>query len=319
LRALITGGAGFIGSNLADALVERGDEVLIFDNLFTGKRSNIEQALERGAELVEADIRDAEAVDDAFERFKPELVFHLAAQMDVRVSVAQTVLDTEINVIGTINLLEAARKLPDGLERFVFASTGGAIYGEGENRELPFTEAAECEPEAPYGQAKLAAEGYCTLYERLHGLRATVLRLGNVYGPRQDLRGEAGVIAMFSYRLLDGIRPTVFGDGMQTRDYIYVGDVVAAMLAAGGGESGVFNIGTGVETNVLQLVEGLGRISGQQEFTAEMAPARTGEVQRTVLDSSRARDAMGWNAEVILLDDGLRTTFEWARETHAGG
>ena len=314
MRALVTGGAGFIGSTLVDALVARGDEVLAIDDLSTGKRENLESALEAGAELVEGDIRDADHVTGGFERFRPELVFHLAAQVDVRVSVADPAFDAGVNVIGTANLLQAALQV--SARRFVFASTGGAIYGEGEHRELPFGEDAECEPEAPYGQAKFAAEGYCALYERLHSLPATSLRLGNVYGPRQDLRGEAGVIAMFCYRLLDGQQPTVYGDGLQTRDYIHVDDVVAAMLAvADSDRSGVFNVGTGVETNVLQLVEGLNRLAKDTEFEAVIAPARPGEVQRTVLDSSRAQRELGWKANTQLLDDGLRETLTWARES----
>jgi UDP-glucose 4-epimerase len=314
VRALVTGGAGFIGSHLVDALIARGDEVLAIDDLSTGNRDNVGPALERGAALVEGDIRDADLLTREFERVRPELVFHLAAQVDVRVSVADPAFDVAVNVAGTLNVLQAA--LGVSPRRFVFASTGGAIYGEGEHRELPFGEDDECAPEAPYGQAKFAAEGYLALYERLHGLATTCLRLGNVYGPRQDLRGEAGVIAMFCYRLLDGQRPTVFGDGLQTRDYIYVGDVVAAMLAAGDADAGgTFNVGTGVETNVLQLVEGLGRLSDRDDFEPVMAPARQGEVQRTVLDSSRAEQKLGWRAETSLLDDGLRMTLDWARQT----
>ena len=313
MRALVTGGAGFIGSNLVDALLERGDEVVAIDDLSTGNRSNLDAALSAGAKLKEGDVRDFELVRAEFERFSPQHVFHLAAQVDVRVSVDDPAFDAQVNVVGTANLLRTA--LEAGCERFVFASTGGAIYGEGEARPLPFAEDAFCAPKAPYGQAKFAAEGYCQLYQRLHGLTTTCLRLGNVYGPRQDLRGEAGVVAMFCYRLLDGRQPTVYGDGLQTRDYIYVGDVVAAMIAAAGAEAtGIFNVGTGIETNVLQLVEVLSRLSERDDFQPVMAPARAGEVQRTVLDSSRAQSDLGWRAEMPLLDEGMRITLDWARE-----
>src|SRR5919201_5883192 len=232
MRALVTGGAGFIGSNLVDALLERGDEVTVLDNLSTGRRENLEQALAGGAELLELDIRDSEAVYEAMERAKPEVVYHLSAQIDVRKSMADPAFDATVNVGGTINVLEAARRA--GVRRLVNESTGGAIYGEGQ--ELPATEDHPQAPEAPYGQSKWAAEGYVDLFHRMYGLSTISLRLGNVYGPRQDPLGEAGVVAIFCGRLLDGRRPTVFGDGLQTRDYIYVGDVVSASLAAADSE-----------------------------------------------------------------------------------
>ena len=227
MRALVTGGAGFIGSNLVDALVERGDEVTVLDDLSTGRRENLERRSGGGAELVETDIRDAQAVIDALRRAsKPEAVFHLAAQIDVRKSAADPAFDARVNVEGTINVLEAARRAEVG--RVVNTSTGGAIYGEG--RILPAPEDHPVAPEAPYGQSKFAAEGYCELFRRLHGVSTVSLRYGNVYGPRQDPLGEAGVIAIFCGKLLEGGRPTVFGDGLQTRDYVYVGDVVEANL-----------------------------------------------------------------------------------------
>src|SRR5262245_2773841 len=231
MKALVTGGAGFIGSNLVDALLARGDEAIVVDDLSTGRRENLEGALAGGATLVEVDIREREALADVAREQRPEAVFHLAAQIDVRKSVADPAFDASINVGGTANVLEAARAA--GSPRVVFSSTGGAIYGEGEGQRLPLAEGAPIAPMAPYGQSKAAGEGYLSLYRRLYGLSSVSLRLGNVYGPRQDPLGEAGVIAIFCGRLLAGQRPTVYGDGRQTRDYIHVDDVVAALLAAG--------------------------------------------------------------------------------------
>jgi UDP-glucose 4-epimerase len=304
VKAVVTGGAGFIGSNLVDALLERGDEVVIIDDLSTGKRANAEPALANGARLVEADIRDAAALADIFDDAAPAVAFHFAAQIDVRKSVADTPLDAMINVVGTINVLEAAKRVG---ARVVNSSTGGAIYGEG--RIIPAPEDHPAEPEAPYGQSKFAAEGYLELYRRLHGLSTISLRYGNVYGPRQDPLGEAGVIAIFCGRLIEGTKPTVFGDGLQTRDYVYVGDVVAANLAAAeSGATGAFNIGTGRQTSVLDLVEALADIAGK-DFEAEMAPARPGEVQHIALDYTRAREELGWEPKVGLRE-GLELTLQ---------
>jgi UDP-glucose 4-epimerase len=315
MKTLVTGGAGFIGSNLVDALLERGEEVIALDNLSTGRESNLEQAIERGARLIVEDIRDGEAVRGLLERKRPEVVYHLAAQMDVRVSTARPAYDAEINVLGTVNLLDAARE--SGVRRFVYTSTGGAIYGDA--AELPAGEHTEVRPEAPYGQAKFAAEGYCDLYLRLYGLSTISLRLGNVYGPRQDPLGEAGVIAIFCGRLMEGKRPTVFGDGRQTRDYIYVGEVVQAALKAGESEAhGAYNIGRGVETSVLELVDALHKLGqeanlvGSEGFQPELAPARPGEVERNALDPTRAREALGFEAKVGL-EEGLRRTLESLR------
>src|SRR3954452_1683096 len=236
MKTLVTGGAGFIGSNLVDALLARGDEVTVVDDLSTGRRSNLEGALAAGAELVELDIRDAAALSALAAERRPETVFHLAAQIDVRKSLEDPAFDAAVNIGGTANVLDAARAA--GEARVVFVSTGGAIYGEGEGQRLPLDESTAIAPLSAYGQSKYAAEGYLALYERLYGLRTIALRLGNVYGPRQDPLGEAGVIAIFCGRLKGGERPLVFGDGSQTRDYIYVGDVVAATLAAAGSRAG---------------------------------------------------------------------------------
>jgi UDP-glucose 4-epimerase len=305
MEALVTGGAGFIGSHLGDSLVARGDRVVVIDDLSTGRRQNLKDAIAKGALLLEADITDEAAVRDAFETHQPDVVFHLAAQIDVRRSVSEPVFDLGVNVAGTLKLLEAARQTPT--RRFILTSTGGAIYGEGSGRQLPLDEGAECRPDAPYGQSKYAAEGYLSLYSRLYGVSTISLRLGNVYGSRQDPLGEAGVVAIFCGALLDGGAPRVFGDGHQTRDYIYVGDVVDAFLAAAESEAlGTYNIGTGVETSVLEL----GRLLANacdREFEPEMAAPRPGEVQRIAIDSALAADELGWRAQTTL-EQGLRAT-----------
>ena len=308
MRTLVTGGAGFIGSNLVDALLGRGDAVTVVDDLSTGRRENLEPALAARAELVELDIRDGAGLGELAGEVRPEVVFHLAAQIDVRKSLADPAFDASINVGGTANLLEAARSA--GTRRVVFTSTGGAIYGEGEGQELPLGEGAPIAPLSAYGQSKFSGEGYLALYERLYGLSAVSLRLGNVYGPRQDPLGEAGVIAIFCGRLRAGGRPTVFGDGTQTRDYIYVGDVVEAALAAAESEaSGPFNVGTGIETDVRELAARLGELGGAEGFEPELAPARTGEVQRIAIDPARAERELGWRAETGL-EEGLRLTLD---------
>ena len=308
MRALVTGGAGFIGSNLVDALIDRGDEVTVVDDLSTGRRENLDRALEGGAKLVELDIRGADALAELAVEARPEVVFHLAAQIDVRKSIADPAFDAAVNVGGTANLLEAARAA--GSRRVVFVSTGGAIYGEGEGQQLPLGEGAPIAPLSAYGQSKFAAEGYLALYERLYALSGVSLRLGNVYGPRQDPLGEAGVIAIFCGRLRAGGRPTVYGDGRQTRDYIYVSDVVGAALAAAESEaSGPINIGTGVETDVLELVERLGELGDAEGFEPEFAPPRPGEVQRISIDPARAAQALGWSAKTGL-EEGLRLTLD---------
>ena len=308
MKALVTGGAGFIGSNLTDALLARGDEVVVVDDLSTGKRENLSGALAAGAKLAEADIRDRAALEQLTAAEKPEVIFHLAAQIDVRKSIADPAFDASINVGGTANVLEAARVA--GSRRVVFSSTGGAIYGEGEGQELPLAEDAPLAPEAPYGQSKFAGEGYLSLYERLYGLSTIPLRLGNVYGPRQDPLGEAGVIAIFCGKLRAGERPTVFGDGKQTRDYIYVGDVVAAMLAAAeSATTGPVNIGTGIETDVLELASALGELGGGESFEPELAPPRTGEVARISIDPARAERELDWKPQMGL-SEGLSVTLD---------
>jgi UDP-glucose 4-epimerase len=308
VRSVVTGGAGFIGSTLVDALAARGDEVLVLDDLSSGKRENLAGALEAGVTLTGLDVSDAQAVFAAIEGFGPDSVFHLAAQIDVRRSMADPGFDARLNVVGTVNVLEGAARA--GASRLVFTSTGGAIYGEGAERpgELPFAETAPCEPFSIYGQSKLAAEGYLDLYSRTRELPAGTLRLGNVYGPRQDPATEAGVVAIFCALARDGGRPTVFGTGEQTRDYIHVGDVVDGLLALEGSEEpGPINAGTGAETSVLQLAEQIGRLSGRDDFEPELAPARAGEIERTVLDTKLAAERIGWQAKRMIAD-GLEQT-----------
>jgi UDP-glucose 4-epimerase len=307
VRALVTGGAGFIGSNLVDALLARGAEVTVIDNLSTGREANLHRALERGARLRVIDILDPADLDRAFDEDQPEVVFHMAAQIDVRKSLTRPAWDAEINVMGTVNVLEAARRV-DGV-RVINTSTGGAIYGEAD--VLPTPETAPPRPEAAYGQSKFAAEGYCGLYERLYGLSTVTLRYGNVYGPRQDPLGEAGVVAMFCGRLMLGARPTVYGDGRQTRDYVYVGDVVEANLAAAARAEvhGPINIGTGCGSTVLDLVEAMGELAGAGDFSPSFEPPRLGELMHSCLDVTRARGLLGWKASTDLLA-GLRLTME---------
>jgi len=292
----VTGGAGFIGSNVVDALLARGDEAHALDDLSKGTRENVSA----GAELHVADIREPDSVFDAV---RPEVVLHLAAQADVRVSVERPALDAEINVLGTVRILEAARRHG---AKIVFASSGGAAYGECDG---PATESAPLRPLAPYGTSKLCGEEYLATWNRLYGTEHVALRLGNVYGPRQMPHGEAGVVAIFMGLLRDGGTPTVFGEGLQTRDYVYVGDVVDAMLRALEQDGGTYNVGTGVETSVVGLYDAIRTASGVDREPA-FAPARLGELQRSVLDASLAERELGWRPEHTLAG-GLAATWEW--------
>jgi UDP-glucose 4-epimerase len=297
--SVVTGGAGFIGSNLVDALVARGDRVTVIDDLSTGKRVNLDGAIAAGARLVQADVRDAEAVTQTIAAAAPEVVFHLAAQIDVRVSVLDPAADAAVNVLGALSVLEAARAA--GVRRLVNTSTGGGLYGDAD--VLPTPEDHPIRALAPYGQSKSSAEGYVELYARLYGLSTVSLRYGNVYGPRQDIHGEAGVVAIFCGLAVTGGTPTVYGSGRQTRDWVEVSDVVAANLLAADGEiGGPVNIGHGEETSVLDLIAALNAVAvpglGEPTFEA----ARPGEVDRSCLDVSRARSELGWEAEVGLRD-----------------
>jgi UDP-glucose 4-epimerase len=316
MRALVTGGAGFIGSNLVDALLDRGDEVTVIDNLASGKRENLDGALARGAGFEEADIRDAERMLAVLSSARPDIVFHLAAQIDVRTSIKDPAFDAGVNVVGTINVLEAARAA--GVKRVVNTSTGGAIYGDAD--VMPTPESAPARPMAAYGQSKFCAEAYCGWYERLYGLSSVILRYGNVYGPRQDPHGEAGVVAIFCGKVLAGERPRIYGDGRQTRDYTYVGDIVAANLAAAAHPEahGAYNIGTGTESTVVDVLSALRQAAGlgEGELEPQFAPARTGELQRSSLDVTRARVELGFTADTDLVT-GMKPTLEWARASAA--
>lgn len=286
---------------MVDALLARWDEVHVLDDFSKGKRRNVPE----GVHVHEADIRaDTGRV---FDEVKPEVCFHLAAQADVRVSVERPDFDADVNVVGTLHVLEAARKHGT---KIVFSSTGGAIYGECEG---PAPEDHPRAPLAPYGVSKLAGEEYIAAYNRLYGSGHVSLRFGNVYGPRQDPKGEAGVVAIFMNRLREGGTPQIFGDGTQTRDYVYVGDVVAATLAAAEHAGGVLNVGTGDETSVLELYERVQRVAGV-EHQPKLAEARPGELQRSVLDASLAKRELGWEPQHSL-DEGLAETWAWISST----
>jgi UDP-glucose 4-epimerase len=297
MRAIVTGGAGFIGSHVVEALLARGEEVHVLDDLSKGNRERVAD----GATLHVADIRDP---DETFEAVRPEAVFHLAAQADVRTSVERPDFDADVNVLGTARILEAARRHDATI---VFSSTGGAIYGECDG---PAQETAPRQPLAPYGTSKLCGEEYLATWNRLYGTHHVSLRFGNVYGPRQEPHGEAGVVSIFMGLLRDGGTPKIYGDGSQTRDYVFVRDVVRAMLAAHEHKAGgVYNIGTDTETSVLELYDAIQQASGI-ERAAEHAPARLGELQRSALDPSLAARELGWRAEVDL-PSGLAETWAW--------
>jgi UDP-glucose 4-epimerase len=308
---LITGGAGFIGSHLADAFVARGDRVLVVDDLSSGRRAQVPAA----AEFHQLDVR-SEAAAKLVEGAGVHLLVHQAAQMDVRRSVRDPLFDADVNVLGTLNLLEAARR--GGVRQVLFASTGGAIYGEQER--FPAGEDHPLRPVSPYGVSKLAVERYLYFYHAAHGLDAVCLRYANVYGARQSPHGEAGVVAIFLDRLLAGEPATINGDGEQTRDYVHVADVVRANLAAAGRRGfAVYNVGTGRETSVVELYRLLAGAAGV-ELEPRFAPAKPGEQRRSVVDASRLAAELGVG-ELTELADGLRATAEWfraAREANAG-
>jgi UDP-glucose 4-epimerase len=305
MRALVTGGAGHIGSTLVDALVGRDVEVTVLDDFSSGREENLASAMSVGAELVRGDISDATTVAEVGRRVDPDVVFHMAAHAHIAYSLENPTHDLRINVEGTVNVLEAARKAG---ARLVFAASC-AEYGDPAAGDvaLPLTEDAPLRPISPYGQSKVAAEGYVTLYRILHGVPTTSLRFGNVYGPRQTPLGEAGVVSIFCQRLLDGEQPTVFGTGNQTRDYTYVDDVVEALLAVVDREAiGEFNIGTEHETSVLELIEKLAAIAGR-DVAPEKAPGHAGDIPRMSLNSARARETLGWEPRTTL-DAGLEST-----------
>lgn len=306
MRILVTGGAGFIGSNTVDALVAiAAHEISIIDNLSAGKR----EQLNPSARFYQADIREAGEVAKIVASERPEVLMHFAAQMDVRRSVADPAFDAQVNVVGFLNLMEAARHR--GLRRVVFSSTGGAIYGEQDF--FPADENHPCRPVSPYGVAKFATESYLHFYKAQYGIDYAAMRYANVYGPRQDPHGEAGVVAIFCGRLLENKPVTIFGDGEQTRDYVYVGDVVRANVAAvTAAVTGPINIGTSIETSVNRLYQTLAGVakSGQ---SAGYAPGRPGEQSRSAIAAGRAGRELGWQPQVSL-EEGLRRTYEFFQQ-----
>lgn len=314
-RVLVTGGAGFIGSHVAEAYLARGDQVWIVDNLSSGKMANVPA----GAHFVEMDVRDS-GIRELFRETRFDLVNHHAAQIDVRLSVEDPRHDADINVLGLLNLTEAARSV--GTRRFVYVSSGGVVYGEPE--QLPTPELAPKLPRSPYGVTKLAGEHYLHYYRKVHGLTYAALRYSNVYGPRQDPHGEAGVVAIFSNRLIGGQTLTIFGDGEQTRDYVFVKDVVGANMKVSdlnlgegvGLDAVAFNVGTGIRTSVNRLADLLEEVSGIRT-DREFRSARPGELQHSALDASRLM-ARGW-APCWDLRDGLRETFNSIAKVRVSG
>ena len=309
-RALVTGGAGFIGSHVADLLLANGFEVTIFDNLVSGNRDQVP----KNASFHEMDITD-ERASKLVRESGFDVICHLAAQIDVRKSVADPAYDSRVNIGGTLNLLEAVRQSGKSSTRFVFSSTGGAVYGD--LVAPPTTEEAPKDPQSPYGTAKLSVEYYMGYYARVHGLETVALRYSNVYGPRQDPHGEAGVVAIFCNRLLDGTPLTIFGDGKQTRDYVYVGDVARANLLAatrslpaiGALDARAFNVGTSVETDVVELAQLLREIAGTN-VEAKHAPERPGEQKRSAVDTRKAQRVLGWQP-TMSLREGLTETYRY--------
>ena len=309
-RALVTGGAGFIGSHVADLLLANGFEVTIFDNLVSGNRNQVPKS----STFHEMDITD-ERASKLVRESGFDVICHLAAQIDVRKSVADPAYDSRVNIGGTLNLLEAVRQSGKASTRFVFSSTGGAVYGD--LVAPPTTEEAAKDPQSPYGTAKLSVEYYMGYYARVHGLETVALRYSNVYGPRQDPHGEAGVVAIFCNRLLDGTPLTIFGDGKQTRDYVYVGDVALANLLAatrslpaiGALDARAFNVGTSVETDVVELARLLREIAGTN-VEAKHAPERPGEQKRSAVDARKAQRVLGWQP-TMSLREGLTETYRY--------
>ena len=311
VTVLVTGGGGFIGSNLVDALVAGGEEVVVLDDFSTGRRENLDGATSKGARLVEGDVADAQFVERLVGEVRPDVIHHLAAQVDVRRSVSDPQTDARVNVLGALSVLEAARL--HGAKRLVYVSTGGAIYGEA--KAYPTREDADVKPMSPYGTNKYAAELSWELYGRLHGMSTVTLRLANVYGPRQDPLGEGGVVAIFSRVLLTGEGAVIFGDGEQTRDFVEVSDVARACLAASQAEVlGAFNIGSGTETTINQLAAEMSSVIAERSLEITHEPERDGEVRRSCLDASRAGLELGWKPQISLAE-GLRRTLDWQAQT----
>lgn len=308
MKVLLTGGAGFIGSWVGEALIADGNEIFVIDDLSTGNVQNIP----KDANFVKADIRDRARLEKIFEDFKPEVVNHHAAQMNVRNSVEDPIFDAQVNILGTINLLELS--IQHEIKKFMFASTGGAIYGEPE--VIPCTEDTLPAPISPYGISKYAVEQYLNYYKAVHGLSHVVLRYSNVYGPRQNPHGEAGVVAIFCDRIKYGNPCEIFGDGKQTRDYIYVEDVAKANILSLNAKDVILNIGTAIETSVNDIVSKLKRVTNR-DVRVVYSPRRSGEVDRIALGIKRAEELLGWSPDVNL-EDGLSKTWEWFSNEQAG-
>jgi UDP-glucose 4-epimerase len=306
VRILVTGGAGFIGSHVADGFRAGKHEVAVVDNLSAGKRSNLDPAIK----LYECDIRD-DALEDVFSDFKPEIVDHHAAQSNVPASVQNPVYDASVNVLGGLNLLRFAVKY--GARKFIYVSSGGAMYGEPDPRDLPVKESAPVKPLSPYGASKQAFEAWLGVYQRTFGLDFTILRYANIYGPRQSVREEGAVVAVFATRMAADEPVTIDGTGQQTRDFVYVGDCVTANLAALEHGSGTaFNIGTGKETSIHEIFEAMAEVAGYSQ-QPNFGTARTGDVVRIVLDPSLARKDLGWEAKMTL-HEGLAKTYAFFRD-----
>ena len=301
MRVLVTGGAGFIGSNIVDALISAGHEIAIIDNLSTGKEENINPE----ASFFHIDITDFEALEGIFQNFKPEIVFHVAAQIDLRKSVEEPSFDAEVNVVGSVNLFSLC--IQYGVKRIIFSSTGGALYGERE--KIPANENSSIEPLSPYGVSKYCTEQYLNYFKRLYGIERVILRYGNVYGPRQDPFGEAGVIAIFTNKILNGETLTVYGDGNQTRDYIFIEDVVRANLLSIEGKEGIYNIGTNVETSVNHIIELFSKIL-EKDIKPIYTQPRKGEVYRISLNTEKAKMELGFEVK-FTFEEGLRKTIQW--------
>lgn len=304
MKILVTGGAGFIGSHLVDRLVQEGQEVAVVDNLSSGKRKN----LNRAAEFYKTDIQSSR-LEQVFRKERPSVVVHLAAQINVRRSVDDPIFDAQVNIIGMLNLLEQAVK--HGTRKVIFASSGGAVYGE--QSMFPASESHPTQPLSPYGITKLTGEHYLSYYRYLSGIQYVILRFANVYGPRQDPEGEAGVVSIFAKKMLSGEQPIINGNGRQTRDFIYVEDVVEANLAVMGQEiEGTYNVGTGQETTINDLFETLAALTGCG-FKGVHGPAKKGEQARSVVDISKIRQEIGWETRVSL-QDGLKRTADFFRQ-----
>jgi len=301
MKVILTGGAGFIGSWVADALIADGHRVLILDDLSSGKEENIPKE----AEFVKCDIRDRDALDSLFSDFKPDIVNHHAAQINVRKSVENPTLDAQVNILGSLNLLEISKR--HRVKKFIFASTGGAIYGEPET--IPVDERAIPLPISPYGVSKLSVERYLDYYNLVFGLEYVALRYSNVYGPRQNPHGEAGVIAIFCNRILEGQKCDIFGDGNQKRDYVFGGDLARANVLSLRAPVGIYNLGTGIEISVNDLINILVKATGIAA-NVHYLPYRAGEVQRIALDISKAGKMIGWFPEVSF-EDGITRTWNW--------